>query len=269
MPFPIAIAVGGAALQPASMAFFAEACAVLGITKMGADVYNYYFTNNEGLPTFHTTAEAVVQSARADIDVLVSATSKHLYQVVTDTMQQNVRMDEASAGYELNLITMERGVVKLDEAVTMVVASREGHAGERQRAIETQVNTQSSLARQQSVVKAMAASLENLPELLQNNREKQALRIEHARLLFERDGYASRSEMLLDVLKEKSEENTRLQAQVDGLEAKFSGLASRMDAVLAFAQDKQREVGELRSQLNEQAAEKQNTGTRFSLNLFS
>ncbi len=267
MPFPIPALALGIAAQPASTAFFFEACAALGVTKLGVDTYNYYFNSVEELPTFHETAEEAVKSARADIDALVIATSEHLQQVEIDAMQQNARMDEASSNYELQLLTMERGTVKLDEAVTRVVESREENSGELQRAIETQADTQASLEAQQSAVQSIAASLENLPELLQSNREKQALRVEHARLLLEKESYISRVDMLLNVIKEKDGVNEELQAQVDTLESKFSGLASQMEKVLAFAQSKQREVDELRAQKNEQGAE--NQGTHFSLNLFS
>jgi len=259
MPLPIAAVIIGAA-NPSVVPYIAGAIGSVGWTTY------CYFKGNQDLPTFHATAETVVQSARADIDALVSATSEHLHQVEVDTLQQNARIDEASASYELNLITMERGAVQLDEAVTMVIESREENTGELLRVIETQVETQASLEAQQSMVQSIAATLENLPELLQSNREKQALRVEHARLLLERESYISRTDTLLDVIKEKDEVNERLQAQVDTLEAKFSGLASQMEKVLAFAQGKQREVDELRAELNEQGAE--NKGTHFSLNFF-
>lgn len=260
MPFTIIALTLGVAGQSATP------YVVAGVGYVGSLIHHYLKENPE-LPTFHATAEEAVKSARADIDEIVTATSEHLHKVELDTMQQNARIDEASANYERQLITMERGTVKLDEAVTMVVESREENSGELQRAIANQVNTQSSLARQQSAVQSIAASLENLPELLQSNREKQALRVEHARLLLEKESYTSRVDMLLNVIKEKDEVNERLQAQVDTLEAKFSGLASQMEAVLAFAQSKQREVDELRAQANEQGIE--NQGTHFSLNLFS
>ena len=115
----------------------------------------------------------------------------------------------------------------------------------------------------------MKASLEKLPELLQNNREKQALRVENARLLVEREGYASRAESLLGLLEKKHAENENLHTQVDGLEAKVAGLALQMDKLITFAHDKQREIAEIRRQSKEHTAEKQITGTHFSLNLFS
>ncbi|MDF1684992.1 MAG: hypothetical protein P1U36_10115 [Legionellaceae bacterium] len=267
MPFPIPALALGIAAQPASTAFFFEACAALGVTKLGVDTYNHYFNSVEELPAFRETAAEVVQSARTDIDALVTAASEHLRQVEVDTLQQNTRMDESSANYEMQLITMERGTVKLDEAVTVLVESQKENSGEFQRAIEAQADTEASLKTQKTAVQSIAASLENLPELLQSNREKQALRVEHARLLLEKESYTARANMLLDVIKEKDEVNERLQAQVDTLEAKFSGLASQMEKVLAFAQSKQREVDEFRAQTNEQGAE--NQGTHFSLNLFS
>ena len=262
MPFPIiALALGatGQSVTPYIVA---------GIGSAGWTTY-CYFNKNQKRPTFHATAEEAVRVARADIDALVTETSEHIHQVVADTTQQNTRVNDASTDYALNLITMERSIVNLDEAVTVVVASREENTGELQYAIETQINTQSSLALQQSTVQAMALLLENLPELLQSNREKQALRVENARLTLENKGYASRAETLLDVVKEKSLENVGLQAQVNTLEAKVSGYDPRMNALLAIAQDKQRENDELRSQLNKQDADKQNAGTHFSLNLFS
>ena len=239
-----------------------------GLASVAYSVKIYFDgERQDNLPTFHETAKEAAKSARADIDALAMATSEHLHQVELDTMQQNARIDEASANYEMKLITMERGTVQLDEAVTVVVESREESTGELQRVIEAQVETQARLEAQQTMVQSIAASLENLPELLQSNREKQALRVEHARLLLEKESYTSRANMLLGIIKEKDEVNERLQVQVDTLEAKFSGLVLQMEKVLAFAQGKQREVNELREQLNEQGAE--NKGTHFSLNLFA
>jgi len=168
--------------------------------------YKSVESKRKKLPTFHATADEAVESARADIDTLVTATSEHLHQVAADTTQQNARVDEASTDYDLNLTVMKDGTANLKAVTIGLIDSREENSGALQRSTETQINTQSSLASQQSAVQAIATSLENLPELLQLNREKQALRVEHARLLTEREGYASRTETLLSVLKEKNQE---------------------------------------------------------------
>ncbi len=237
---------------------------------INADLYfNLCAAYRNALPAFHATAENVGQVAHRNADALVTEISEHLHQVAGDTTQQNTRVNEASADYEFNLIELRDVTEQLDEAVTVVVDSREENSGEIQHAIEAQINTQSSLALQQSMVQEMAASLAHLPELLQSNREMQTLRVENARLLLETEGYASRAEMLLDVLKEKSVEHVGLQAKVESLEAKVSGYASRMNTALALVGDKQREVDDLRNQINEQAEDKKNAGTHFSLNLFS
>lgn len=222
-----------------------------------------YFKGNQELPTFHTTAEEAVKSARADIDALVSTTSEHLHQVEVDTLQQNARIDEASANYELNLITVERGAVKLDEAVTVVVESREENTGELKRVIKAQDETQASLEAQQNMVQSIAASLESLPELLQRNREMQALRVENARLSLENEGYASHAETLLSVVREQREKNETLQGENKRLEAQVSGYASQVNTLLALVQDISSEVDERRTD------DTQNARTHFSLNLFS
>lgn len=256
MPFPIIALTLGVAGQSAAPYI------VAGIGSVGWTVH-CYFKGNQGLPTFHATAEEAVKSARADIDALVTATSEHLHQVEVDTLQQNARIDEASANYELNLITMERGTVKLDEAVRVVVESQKENTGELRHAIETQIDTEVSLKAQQTMVQSIAASLEGLPELLQLNRERQALRVENAHLSLENKGYASHTETLLSVVREQREENAILKDENERLKVQVSGYASQVNTLLALVKDMSSEVDKRRTDNT------QNTGTHFSLNLFS
>jgi len=225
-------------------------------TKVNMKIIKFIIACRSVSPTLHATAENYGQEVHRNVDALVTEVSEHLQQVKVDTAQQNTRVNEASTDYESNLMLMRDGTERLNEAATVVVNSREENRGELEHAIETQIDTQSSLALQQSMVQKMQASLAHLPELLLLNREMQALRVENARLSLENEGYASHIEALLSVIREQREENGCIKEQL-------SGRASQVDTLLALVRDMSSEADERHTHGT------QNAGTHFSLNLFS
>jgi hypothetical protein len=179
---------------------------------------------------------------------LASSTAEHVAHDKNQAESEAALMDTLLSQFDSELTCVQDGDYELVEVINTVAALSSAHREAHQALIEEQALMKDDIARHHRTVKGLATSLENLPDLLQSNREKQALRVENERLRLENSGYASRVETLLGVSKDKKIENEQLKAKVHALEEKVSGYASRMNSVLAFAKEKQTENDALRRQ---------------------
>jgi len=202
MPFPIAVAVGGAALQPASMAFFFEACAAAGFTKLGVNAYNYYFASNEALPTFNATTEEVTQAVHEDAGALVTAVSELLNREVQQSQEVNVRADTF-------LTTAEGHNRSLEEVLAVSPQEPPNH--------EVIHTLTEGMERQQLDIQAMTEAMRHLPELLKSRRDQQALMVENQQLKSALEGLEGRVSELTACMDEALALAEETQAENDAL----------------------------------------------------
>ena len=178
-------------------------------------------------------------------------------------------MDEGLRRFNSGLASMESSANDFDDVVADVVASGKAHVEEIHGLAEAQTEVKSGIDFQQSNINAIAESLKNLPDLLQSNREKQALRLENEQLRLKYEGYVKRIDKLLDFSKKQKIENEELKAQVQKLENKVSGYSTRMHDVIALAKEKQAEIDALRDEANDNDASNSNKADTFGVNFFS
>ncbi len=180
-------------------------------------------------------AERVYKKA----DDIGTSLSTHISEEKERATREAAQMDALLEQFDLALTTMQDEDAILVSAIEDAALQRQLSRDTHHVLIEEQARMKDDMASHHDTVRELALSLEKLPELLQSNREKQALRLVNERLRYENAGYASRVEKLLDVAKDKKSENEQLKAKVEALEAKISGYVSRMSRLLEFAKAQQ------------------------------
>lgn len=263
MPLPIML-VAASAPSAASTAYTGVSWALTA-----AFCYGTYRQEQQQSSSFVDEAADISNEVREDFDELASRAAESLRKDDVQSKEEAKHMEECLARFDSGLTSMESNASSLDEVVDEVVASGTTQSEILQDVAKAQAEIKSGLDLQQPAMESIAESLKNLPELLQANREKQALRIENERLRLERDGYAVRVKKLLNVSKEVKSDNDSLKAEVKGLEAKVSGYSTRLRDVIALAKEKQAENEALRNQLNEENLCSSTQSATFSTHFFS
>lgn len=281
MPLPFILGVAAPYVVPALTATATAAAdytlAYIGagvVGGVGASVGGYYWytgptTTEEEPPSFVDEAEEVFDDFREDGDELASRAGESLRKEDEQSKEEAKRMGEALPRMGSAATSMESNASSLAEVVDDVIASGATRSDVLHGVAEGQTEIKSGLDLHKAYMRSIEESLKNLPELLQANREKQALRLENERLGLENNGYATRIEKLLVFSKETKLENNDLKTENAGLKKKVSGYATRARDAIAMAKEKQAEIDTLRDQANGDDASNLNKAATFGVNFFS